>query len=96
MPENVQLRCEILLLSLVTYITVDFKKLTSDLSHAGSALVENECSKRKTRLQNSPETFPYKVQKHLAIHQSDVTLLILSLKFEGPMKTCFRGSKEDN
>ena len=32
------------------HITVDFKKLVSDLFHAGSPLVESECIKRKTRL----------------------------------------------
>ena len=41
---------EIFTLSPVAYITVDFKKLVSDLFHAGSAMVESECIKRKTRL----------------------------------------------
>ena len=37
-------------LSSVAYKTVDFKKLMSDLFHAGSAVTESECMKRKTRL----------------------------------------------
>ena len=37
-------------LSPVAYITVDFKKLIGDLFHAGSAFVESEFIKRKTRL----------------------------------------------
>ena len=41
---------EIFILSPVAYIAVDFKKLVSDLFHAGSALVESECVKRETRL----------------------------------------------
>ena len=43
-------------LSPVAYMTVDFKVLVSDLFHAGSALVESECIKRKARLSHSPET----------------------------------------
>ena len=42
-----------LLLCPVSYITIDFKKLVSDLFHAGSALVESESIKRKTRLSES-------------------------------------------
>ena len=37
-------------LSHIAYVMVDFKKVLSDLSHGGSALVEKECFKRKTRL----------------------------------------------
>ena len=32
------------------YITIDFKKLVSYQFHAGSAVVESECIRRKTRL----------------------------------------------
>ena len=39
---------EIFTLSLVGYTAVDFKKVVSDLFHAGSTLVEKECIKRKT------------------------------------------------
>ena len=35
---------------LLSYITVDFKKVASDLFHAGSTLVESECMKRKRKL----------------------------------------------
>ena len=48
--KNVQFGWEIFTLSPVAYITVDFKKLISDLFHAGSALVEIKSIKRKTRL----------------------------------------------
>ena len=41
---------ELFPLSPVAYITVDFKKLASDLIHGGSALVEKHSLKRKTRL----------------------------------------------
>ena len=39
MLKIVQFAREILTLSSVAYITVDFKKLVSDLFHAGSAVV---------------------------------------------------------
>ena len=41
---------EIFTLSPVAYITVDFKKLESDLFQAGSALVQSKSIKRETRL----------------------------------------------
>ena len=41
---------EIFTLSPVAYISVDFKKLESDLFHAGSPVVQSKCIKRKTRL----------------------------------------------
>ena len=47
---------EIVTLSPVVYITVDFKKLVNDLFHLGSTLVESECIKRKRRLPEEPET----------------------------------------
>ena len=50
MLKNVQFKWEICTLSPVAYITVDFKKLESDLFHAGSDVVESECIKTKTRL----------------------------------------------
>ena len=50
MLKTVQFGPEIFTLRPVAYIRVDFKKLVSDLFHAGSALVESESSKRKTRL----------------------------------------------
>ena len=48
--KNVQFGREIFTLSPVPYTTVGFQKLVSDLFHAGSALVESKCIKRKTRL----------------------------------------------
>ena len=48
--KDVQFGREIFTLSPVTYIAVDFKKLANDLFYAGSALVEKECIKRKTKL----------------------------------------------
>ena len=39
----------------VAYITVDLKKLVSDLLHAGSALAESESFKRKTELSEKPQ-----------------------------------------
>ena len=50
MLKIVQFGREIFTLSPVAYITVDFKKMTSDLFRAGSAVVWSECIKRKTRL----------------------------------------------
>ena len=50
MLKNVQFGRKIFTLSPVGYMTVDFKKLVSDLFYAGSAIVEIECIKRKTRL----------------------------------------------
>ena len=50
MLKNVQFLREIFALSPVTYITVNFTKLVSDLFHASSTVIESECIKRKTRL----------------------------------------------
>ena len=50
MLKNMQFGRQIFTLSSVAYIIVDFKKLVSDLFHAGSALVESEFIKRKRRL----------------------------------------------
>ena len=47
MLENMQLGWEIFTLRPVAYITVDFKKVVSDLFHARSTLVEIECIKKK-------------------------------------------------
>ena len=52
--KNLQFRQEIFTLSPVAYTTVDFKKLVSDLFHAGSALVDRESIKRKMR----PSEYP--------------------------------------
>ena len=41
-------------LSPVFYLTVDFKKVGSDLFHAGSTLVESKCIKRKTYTTGKP------------------------------------------
>ena len=50
MLKSVQFGREIFILSPLPYITVDFKKLVSDLLLGGSALPESESIKRKTRL----------------------------------------------
>ena len=50
MLNNVKFAQEIFTRSPVAYITVHFKKSVSDLFQAGSALVESESIKRKTRL----------------------------------------------
>ena len=50
MLKIVQFGRGIFTLSPVAYVTVDFKKLVSELFHAGSAVVLSECIKRKTRL----------------------------------------------
>ena len=72
-------------LSLVAYITVDFKKLLSNLFHTGPILVDllihqekNEAIRIVPKHNNSLETFPYLIQKYLAMHQSDFTLQISS------------------
>ena len=49
MLKNVQFRLEIFTLSPLLYITVDFKKLISDLFHAGPSLVGSESIERETR-----------------------------------------------
>ena len=54
--KNVQFGREIFTLSHVAYITVDFKKLVSDLFHAGSALVKANVPREKRGHQNDPET----------------------------------------
>ena len=48
--KNVRFGREIFTSTPVAYITVDFKKLVSDLFHAGSALVGSESIRRQTRL----------------------------------------------
>ena len=50
MLKNVKFGGKIFTFSPVAYITVDFKKLVSDLFHAGSASVGSESIKRKKRL----------------------------------------------
>ena len=50
MLENVEFGRKIFTLSPLAYITVDFKKLVSDLIHAVFALAESESFKRKTKL----------------------------------------------
>ena len=49
MLKNLQFGREIFTSSHVAYITVDFTKLVNDLFHTGSAVVEWECIRRKTR-----------------------------------------------
>ena len=58
MLKNMQSESEIFTSSSVAYLTVNFEKVVSDLSYAGSTLVESECFKRKRRQcnRNSPET----------------------------------------
>ena len=56
MLKSVQFGQEIFTLSLVAYITVDFKTLVSDLFHYGFALVKKNLSREKRSYQNSPET----------------------------------------
>ena len=65
-----------LLLSPVAHIGLDFKKVVSDLFHFGRELMYQE--KNKTigivpKQNNSLKTFPYAIQKHLVMHQSDIT-----------------------
>ena len=50
MLENVLSGRKMFTLSPVAYITIDFKKLVSDLFHAGFSVVERECIKRNTGL----------------------------------------------
>ena len=76
--KNVQCGWEMFTLSVVAYVTVNFKKVISDLFQAGSTLVESECIKRKAigvvpRL----KTVPYAIQKHLAMHHSYFTCILL-------------------
>ena len=54
--ENMQFEWEIFISSPVAYITVDFKKMVSDLFQAGCALVESNISREKWGYQNSFET----------------------------------------
>ena len=76
-----QFGLEIVTLSHIAYITVDFKKLISDLYHAGYALTgkeniyqeKNEDIRIAPKHKNSLKTFPYATQKHLEMHQSDFT-----------------------
>ena len=84
MLKIVQFGREIFTLSLVAYVTVDFKKMVSDLFHAGSLWYKANVSREKRGYQiapkhnNSLETSPYAIQKHHAMHQSDFTLQIPS------------------
>ena len=50
MPKNVQSEWEIVTLSPVLYLIVDFRKVVNDLFHARFTLVESEKKERKTRL----------------------------------------------
>ena len=50
MLENMQFGWEIFTLSPVVYMTVDFRKVVSDLNNASSTLVESKLIKREKRL----------------------------------------------
>ena len=76
-------------LSPIFYVTADFKKVVSDLFHTGSTLAESECIKKKTgpseivsKHRNSFQTFPYAINRNLAMYLSDFTCkyLVKSLK----------------
>ena len=74
MLENVQFGWEIVTLNPEAYITVDFK-VVSDPFHGGSTLVERESGEKRgyrnsPKHNNSLKTFPYTIQKHLAMHKS--------------------------
>ena len=58
-------------LSPVAYISVDFKKMLIDLFY-----IKKEKTRVAPKHNNSLETFPYAIQKHLAMHQSDFTVQI--------------------
>ena len=80
----------------VAYITADFKKLVFD---PGSTLVESESIKKKKnetiiiapKHNSSLETFPYAIQKHLTMRQSDFTLQIPKRKVRGTNLNVFPG-----
>ena len=85
MVKNVQVGQEIFTLRLVAYITVDFKKLVSDLfpclfrfGRKRMHQEKNEAIRIAPTHNNSLETFPYAIQKHLTLYQSDFTLQIPS------------------
>ena len=90
MLKNLQFGWDIFTLRLEAYIIVEFKKLVSDISHAGSALIEAD-SREKRGNQNSPKynnslkTFPCAILKHLAMHQSEFILKISSQKSVRPI-----------
>ena len=54
MIENMQFGWEIFASSQVAYITVDFKKVVSDLFHPGFTLVESKCINRQIKLSEKP------------------------------------------
>ena len=65
---------EIFTLSSIFHITVDFKKVVSDLFHSGSILAESECIKRKMRgihpspyLANVEKPIPFRVKYSLNV-----------------------------
>ena len=87
MLKNVQFGREVFTLSPVTYITVDFKKLVSELFQAGcvgrQGIYQEKyeaiiiAPKHNNRFETRVETFPYLIQKHpllRAMHHSDFTL----------------------
>ena len=91
------------ILSPVVYITVDFKKVVSDLFQTGSTLVESECIKRKTTLSEWPrnvtiasKTFPNAIQSYLAMHQSDFTCKYPVKSLKDPCRLIYEEAKKDN
>ena len=84
MLKIVQFGREIFTLRPVAYITVDFKKLVSDVFLLVPLWWKANVSREKRGYQNSPkhnnslETSPCAIQKHHAVHQLHFTLQIPS------------------
>ena len=79
MSKNMQFGRGIFTLSLVAYVTLDLKKLVSDLFHAGSAFVGSKSIKRKTRLSEQPQNItiaskPFHMQYRSTLQCISLTL----------------------
>ena len=89
MLKNVPFGREIFTLSPAAYITVDSKKLVSDLFHAGSSLVGSESIKRRKRSSEWPPNIAISSKPFHMQHRGMLPCISLTLHCKYPAKSCF-------
>ena len=83
----VQFGREIFTSTPVTYITADFKKLVNDLFRAGSAVLQSESIKRKTRLSIYPPNITIASKPLDMQYESTMQYISLTLHCKYPAKS---------
>ena len=87
MLKDVQFGLKIFASSPVAYITVDVKKFVSDLFLTGSALVESESVKRKTKLSEKPRNMVMTSKRFHMQYRSTLQYISLTLHCKYPVKS---------